>query len=47
MEARKQMIGQKTINKLDMIDIQQKAKMAGKTAIHDFLNDWNEKTGGN
>ena len=47
MEARKQMIGQKTINKLDMIDIQQKAKMAGKTAIHDFLQDWNEKTGGN
>ena len=41
------MIGQKTINKLDMIDIQQKAKMAGKTAIHDFLQDWNEKTGGN
>ena len=30
-----------------MIDIQQKAKMAGKTAIHDFLQDWNEKTGGN
>ena len=32
----------------DMVpEIHEKAKMAAKTAVHDFLQDWNETTGGN
>ena len=32
----------------DMVsEIHEKAKMAAKTAVHDFIQDWTEKTGGN
>jgi|TARA_B100000941_G_scaffold284477_1_gene255286 hypothetical protein len=46
MEARKQMIGQ-TITPEMVSNINTEAKMAAKTAVSNFLNDWNEKTGGN
>lgn len=36
-----------TIVNLDIQDINNKATMSAKTAVHDFLQDWNEKTGGN
>ena len=32
---------------LNIQDIHNKATMSAKTAVHDFLQDWNEKTGGN
>ena len=40
------MIGQ-TITPEMVSNINTEAKMAAKTAVSNFLNDWNEKTGGN